>query len=216
MIEKGFVERAYLGVFPQEISQDIQESFDLPSLEGVLIAKVEKDTPASKAGLKKGDVIIEFNDQPIKSVSKFRLVVSNSSVGETVNIRIIRKGKELIKKAKLEAYPEDRIAQKPSEQKDSNQWLGIEVQEIDSDFAKQMKISADEGVVVSKIIYDSPAEESELKVGDAIQEIDYQEIQDIDDYYSMIDKLKKEDRKSVLLYVLTGKDYFHYIAIKIK
>ena len=215
LIEKGYVERAYLGVLPQEITPDIQESFNLPSLEGILIAKVEKDTPADEAGLKKGDVIIEFDDQPVKNVSKFRLIVADSKIGEKVDIKIIRKGKELIKKAKLEAYPETEIAKKPSEQKDSYKWLGIEVQDIDSDYAKQMKISSDEGVVVSKIVNDSPADESELKVDDVIFEIDYQEIKDIDDYYSIIDKLKKEDRNSVLLYVLTGKDYYHYIAIKI-
>lgn len=216
LIEKGYVERAYLGILPQEITPALQENLKLPSLEGVLIGKVEKNTPAEESGLKKGDVITEFNEQPIKNVSKFRLIVANSKVGETVKIKIIRKGKELVKKAKLTAYPETIITKKDSQQKETSQWLGIDVQETDSDFAKRIKITANQGVVISKIIKDSPAEDSKLAVGDVILEIDDTEIKYINDYYSMIEKLKKEDIESILLYVLTGKDYYHYIAIKIK
>ena len=216
LITKGYVERAYLGILPQEITPALQENLKLASLEGVLIGKVEKDTPAEKAGLKKGDVIIEFDGKPVKNLSKFRLMVANSKVGDKVDIKIIRKGKELIKKAKLEAYPETSVAKKESKQKSTSKWLGIEVQDIDSDFAKRMKISADKGAVVSKIIVDSPADESELSVGDVILEIDYQEIKDTDDYYSLIENLRKEDKSSILLYVLTGKNYYHYVAIKIR
>ncbi len=216
LIDKGFVERAYLGILPQEITPDIQKNLKLASLEGVLIGKVEKDTPAEKVGLKKKDVIIEFDDQPVKNVSKFRLIVANSNVGEKVNIKIIRNGKELIKKVKLEAYPETEIAKKTSEQKDSSQWIGIKVQDVDSEFAKRIKITAKEGVVISKIIQNSPAEDSELSVGNVILEIEDEKIDDIDDYYSVIEKLKKEDKESVLFYVLTGKNYYHYVAVKIK
>jgi len=97
LIDKGFVERAYLGILPQGITPALQKSLDLPSLEGVLIGKVEHDTPAEKAGLKKRDVIIEFDGEPVKNLNKFRLMVANKQVDDKISIKIIRGGKELSK-----------------------------------------------------------------------------------------------------------------------
>lgn len=215
LIEKGYVERAYLGILPQAITSDIQKTLKLPSLKGALIAKVEKDTPADKAGLNRGDIIIEFDGQPVDNVDKFRLMVANSEIGKTVEIKIIRDGKELIKKATLEPYPETAAIQAPKEEQ-TKEWLGIEVQAVDSDFAKRLGINTDQGVVVSRIVRGSPADESELQVGDVILEINNEEIQDIDDYYKIIDKIKEGKKKSILMYVLSDSDYYHYVAIQLR
>lgn len=215
LIEKGYVERAYLGILPQAITPDIQETLDLPSLKGVLIAKVEEDTPAEKAGLKRGDIIIEFDGQPVDNVDKFRLMVANAEVGKTVEIKILRDGKELIKKATLTPYPETTPAQVPQKE-ETREWLGIDVQPLDSDFAKRLDVKADHGVIVSKIAPGSPADESDLRVGDVILEINNEPIKNIDDYYEIIDRIKEEKKKSILMYVLSGNDYYHYVAIQLR
>lgn len=215
LIEKGYVERAYLGILPQAITPDIQKTLDLPSLKGVLIAKVEEDTPAEKAGLKRGDIIIEFDGQPVDNVDKFRLMVANADVGKTVEIKILRDGKELIKKATLTPYPETTPAKVPPKE-ETHEWLGIDVQPLDSDFAKRLDVKADHGVIVSKIAPGSPAEESALQVGDVILEINNEPIKNIDDYYEIIDRIKEEKKKSILMYVLSGKDYYHYVAIQLR
>ncbi|MGC9337685.1 MAG: trypsin-like peptidase domain-containing protein [Candidatus Cloacimonadia bacterium] len=215
LIEKGYVERAYLGILPQAISPDIQKTLDLPSLKGVLIAKVEEDTPAEKAGLKRGDIIIEFDGQPVDNADKFRLMVANADIGKTVEIKILRDGKELIKKATLTPYPETTPARVPPKE-ETHEWLGIDVQPLDSDFAKRLDVKADHGVIVSKIAPGSPAEESALQVGDVILEINNEPIKNIDDYYEIIDRIKEEKKKSILTYVLSGNDYYHYVAIQLR
>ena len=216
LIDKGFVERAYLGILPQGITPALQKSLDLPSLEGVLIGKVEHDTPAEKAGLKKRDVIIEFDGEPVKNLNKFRLMVANKQVDDKISIKIIRGGKELSKTAKLESFPESSIASKPKTVEDEKSWLGIEVRSLDSDFAKQLNLNIDKGVIVSQIDIDSPAYDSNLNVGDVILELGDEEIESTKDYFNVIENMKDDEDDSVLLYVLTPSQFYHYVAIKVQ
>jgi serine protease Do len=214
LIEKGYVERAYLGILPQAITSELQKALGLTSLQGVLVARVEEDTPADKAGLKKGDIILEFDGQPVENADKFRIIVANSKIGKTIDIKILRDGKELIKKATLVSYPETSTAQ-ALQKEETKEWLGIVVQSLDSDFAKRLNVKAEHGVVVSKIVPGSPADESALQVGDVILEIDHETIENIDDYNEIIDKIKEEKKDSILMYVLSGSDYYHYVAIQL-
>ncbi|OPX25469.1 MAG: hypothetical protein B1H05_03780, partial [Candidatus Cloacimonas sp. 4484_140] len=216
LIDKGFVERAYLGILPQKITPALQKSLDLPNLEGVLIGKVESNTPAEKAGLKKRDVIIEFDDEPVKNLNKFRLMVANKQVGDKISMKIIRDGKELTKTAKLESFPESSVASKPQSTDDERSWLGIEVKSLDSDFARQFNLNIDKGVIVSKIDISSPAYDSNLNVGDIILELGDEEIESTKDYFKAVEKMKDDDTDSMLLYVLTPPQFYHYVAIKVQ
>ncbi|MBN2016530.1 MAG: trypsin-like peptidase domain-containing protein [Candidatus Cloacimonetes bacterium] len=216
LIDKGFVERAYLGILPQEVTPALQKSLDLPNLEGVLIGKVEDDTPAEKAGLKKRDVIIEFDGEPVKNINKFRLMVANKQVGDKISMTILRDGKKITKTAQLEAYPDTVVAAKSPSKEDGKAWLGIEVKSLDSDFAKQLNLKIDKGVIISKIDVDSPAYDSNLNVGDVILELGDEEIESTKDYNKAVEKLKDSDTESVLLYVLTPPQFYHYVAIKVQ
>ncbi len=216
LIDKGFVERAYLGILPQEITPALQKSLSLPNLEGVLIGKVENETPAEKAGLKKRDVIIEFDGEPVKNLNKFRLMVANKQVGDKISMKIIRDGKELTKTAKLESFPDSTIASKPQNVEDEKSWLGIEVKSLDSDFAIQFNLKIDKGVIVSKIDIDSPAYDSNLNVGDVILELGDEEIESTKEYLKAVEKMKNDKADSVLLYVVTPPQFYHYVAIKVQ
>ncbi len=216
IIEKGYVERAFLGILPQAITPLLKNSLDLNSLEGILIGKVENNTPAEKAGLKKKDVIIEFNDKPVKNVSKFRLMVANARVGENVDLKIIRNGNTIEKTVKLISRPKSEIAQSQTKQNEVSDWLGIKVEDLDSQHAKQFNIAVDKGVVVTKILVDSPADASELSVGDVILEIEKSKIESVADFYITIEKLKKQNKETILFYLNSGKNVYRFVAIKLK
>ncbi len=105
ILSDGKVIRGYLGIFPQELSEVLRKSMQLDENKGILVARVEEDTPAAKAGFKNGDVIIKFNKQDITNVARFRLIVADCKVGKKVPIEIIRNGKTKKLTAKLEERP---------------------------------------------------------------------------------------------------------------
>ena len=108
--EKGYVERAYLGILPQEITPVLQEKFNLDSTKGVLIGHVEVDTPANNAGLKKGDVIVAIDGNPVPNVSKFRIMIADKPVDSTVKLLVLRDNDTITKKVKLGPRPENDIS----------------------------------------------------------------------------------------------------------
>ena len=212
IIKYGEVRRAYMGILPQDITTDIQKSFDLEEIRGVLVAKVEEDTPAEKAGLKRGDVIIQFNGKDIPNMAKFRLLVANSEIDTKLPIKIIRDKKEKLLTIKLTKRSTD-IAKKISDSYDKkSKGLGLEVEELDSEFARRYKTDEKSGVIVSRIYPNSPASNSGLNVGDIILEINRHSIDSIEDFkkYSIN---KKND--TLLLYVKTKSGTYLYIPIKL-
>ncbi|MDP8314695.1 MAG: caspase family protein [Candidatus Celaenobacter antarcticus] len=99
---------------------------------------------------------------------------------------------------------------------DNKSWLHIEVNNLDSDFAKQHNLNIDKGVIVSKIDIDSPAYDSNLNVGDVILELEDEDIENTKDYLKAVEKIRNEDLESVLLYVMTPPHFYHYIAIMVQ
>jgi serine protease Do len=217
LIKSGKVVRAYMGISPQEITPELRSSFNLPEIAGVLVAKVEDNTPASKAGLKNGDVIEEFNNIPVTSVAKFRIAVAEAKVGSTVPVKIIRNKTEKTLNVQLEAYPEDDVASKNGENGSSAVATGLSVDTRDSAIAKQLKIDSDKGVVVSRIEPNSPAYKAGLAVGDVIIQINDTEVNSISEYNKALADAKKgldkTDNKIILLYVKDRTGNFKYVTL---
>ena len=116
----------------------------------------------------------------------------------------------------MESFPDTAVASKPKVEEDDDLWLGIEVKSLDSDFAKQFNLNVDKGVIISKIVVDSPAYDSNLNVGDVILELGDEDIDSVKDYFRVVKELKKEASDSILLYVLTPPQFYHYVAIKVQ
>lgn len=211
IIEVGRVRRAYLGIRPQEITSELKESLELDEVAGVLIAQVMEDTPAEKAGLKAGDVIVKFNGKAVPNVSKFMIAVANSGIGKEVPIQIIRNGKIKTIEVELTERTEDILAQNSPEPQEEKM-MGIEVAGLQSEFAQRYKIEAKYGVVITKIAADSPARDAGLQPGMVIMEIDNQPIEDIKQFEKAIENLEKD---VVLLRVKTRDGNFMYTAIKL-
>lgn len=211
IIEVGHVRRAYLGIQPQEVTAEIKESLGLEKVAGVLIAQVMEDTPAEKAGLKAGDVIIEFNEKTIPNVSKFMIAVANSKVGEKVPIKIIRKGKEKTLKVELTERNEEVLSQSKTDVK-NEKWLGLEVAGLKSEFAKRHDIEAEYGVVVISVKADSPARKAGIEPGMVIMEIDDQKIENVEDFKKIVKEIEKD---VVLLRIKTSRNSYMFVPLKL-
>lgn len=203
LMENGTVSRAYLGVYPQELTPELKEKFGLSDNdEGVLIAQVEKDTPAAKAGLMDGDIMLRFNGKDIDNVNSFRILVAEAPIGEKIDMLIIRDGKEKNLTAVLDEM-ETETVQNDVKEADSKTWLGIRVENLTDENRQRFSISADNGVVITNISNDSPVLRKSIQTGDVIVKIENDRINNVDDYNKAADKYEKS--KSVLLTVKRGR-----------
>jgi len=220
LVTKGKVTRAYMGIEPDEITSDMKEYFNLKEVAGIIVKKVNKDTPADKAGLKKDDIIIEFNGEKVSNVSKFRIAVATAKVDQEVPVKIIRDGKEMTLKVKLEEYPEDIVALGKEKDSKGSQASGLSVEANDSQFAKRLGIDSNKGVVVNQIESDSPAAKAGLSVGDIILEVERNEVNTPAEFYKALsdarDKLDKSGKTGILLYVMDRNKSGKYVILKLK
>ncbi|UCD05675.1 MAG: Do family serine endopeptidase [candidate division WOR-3 bacterium] len=205
---KGKVTRGYLGVYLQEITEDLKEAMDLPTLDGVLISEVLKDTPANRAGIKAGDVITEFDGKKVKDMASFRIMVASTEIGRSVKVKVIRskKAKELT--VKIGEMPETVTA--AAEVPDEEYELGLQVIDISDPRAERYEPKTASGVIVIGIKTNTPAEEAGFRVADVILGIGNNTISNITDYRNVLRKLEKD--KPVIFIVQRGERKL-YIAV---
>ncbi|MDD3804186.1 MAG: Do family serine endopeptidase [bacterium] len=212
--ENGVVSRGYLGIMPQELTGDLKEKFKMDKTEtGILVAQVEPETPASKAGLREGDVILEFNGKKMENVNKFRIAVAETPVGKKVNIVILRDGAKKTIVAEIGKL-QDETAQGNSEIKeDGKSWLGIAVEEISNENKSKYSITSEYGVVITGINSESPVLNAGIRTGDVIIKIESDKIANISDYKNAAKKYGKN--KDVLLTVKRGNTSI-WVVVKTK
>ncbi len=182
LIEQGKVSRGYIGVNIAEVTEDLAESFGLDSDKGALITKIEDDSPASKAGLQRGDVILKVGDTEIITVSDLLLSVSQETPDTAVDVLISREGKEQVIKVTLTERPDETArAMEPKGKEDKQDeeaevggklFSGIMIQDITSTMRTQLKLPDDiNGAVVSRIAPNTPGAKAGLDRGMVIMEI---------------------------------------------
>lgn len=214
LISNGKVVRGYLGVLPQEVTPDLAEGFGLKNVKGVLIARVEEGTPAGKAGLLEGDIIIKFNGLDVPTVAKFRQIVADSKVGDKVKMDVIREKKQRTLSVVIGEMPGEVVA-KAKEEADPRVWLGIrKLLSVDSEQAKGSGINEKEGVVIAEIEPDSPADEAGIQRGDVIKKINGRTIKNLSDYSSILNSELKGN-KAVVFLLKRGQNTL-FIAVKPK
>ena len=213
-LSHGRVVRAYLGIMPQEISPEISNSLGLKEIAGVLVSRVENNTPAEKAGLKVGDVILSFDDQKIDNVSRFRIVVANSAIDKKIPVKINRDGKERTISVILKDREGISISSEPSQSSKSFD-LGMRLDTLDSDIAKRMTINVDSGLVVTHVNPNSPAAKSGIRPGDVIIELNKYKLNTLRDYDKAIDSAEKDKLKVILAYVLSRDGTYKFVPFSI-
>ena len=209
---KGKVTRGWLGVAIQELSPDLMQAFKLKNSDGALIAEVVSGSPAAKAGLKRGDIIVGFNSDKIRDSSELPRMVATLPPGTAATIEIMREGNILTVPVVLGTLQEDdaqaEAAVKPSEVEAS---LGLRVEPITSDIASSLKLNNTDGVVISGVEAGGPAAEAGLRRGDVVREINRSPIHDLDDYEAATTNLKPD---TAVLMLVERRGNNHYVALK--
>src|SRR3984885_6669691 len=150
IVGHGKVVRGYLGLFPQDVTPALAKEFGLSKPGGALVGDVSPDTPASRAGLKKGDVILKLNGEPVDSRNQLTLRVSQTPPGTPVNLSIWRDGKSQDLKITLGELPEKSAKEEGEEAKGNTALEGVNVENVTSDIAQQWNLpTGTQGVVVT-------------------------------------------------------------------
>jgi len=195
--EKGKVVRGYLGVVPQDLTEEERQVLKLKSRRGAFITQVAPGTPADKAGLERYDVIVEFDSQPIKNSHELSFKIADTAPGTKVDIKIIRDGKEKILTAKLEELSTGEEVEQASTS--SGKDLGISVTTMTPRIARRYGYQTQEGVLITEVRRYSEAEQKGLRAGDIILEANRQEVRETGDLEKIIDKLKPGDGLILLI-----------------
>jgi serine protease Do len=207
--EKGHVTRGWLGVMIQKVTPDIAESLGLTEAKGALVADVVKDGPAEAAGLKQGDVIVEYDGKPVTDSAELPLLVARTPVGKSVKVKVLRdKGTESFT-IKIAELKEEETAQAGT---GTTEDLGLTVQTLTPDLAENLGLDRSlKGVVVTQVEPSAPASEAGLRRGDVILEVNRQVVKDVDAYRKATKAAGKG--KSVLFLVRRG-DNTIFLAVK--
>ncbi len=206
--EKGKVIRGWLGVYIQKVTPEIAESLSLESANGALVADVMEGTPAFEAGVEVGDVITEFDGQPIIDSNELPAIVARTTVGKQTTLKIVRGGKTQTLSVTIGELAEEgtQVAQGPTEE------LGMAVQKLTPEIAESLGIDPEtKGVVVAAVEPNSAADQARLERGDIILEVNRSQVENETEFASAVGKVAA--KKTILLLVRRG-DNTIFIALK--
>jgi len=197
--EKGHVTRGWLGVSIQDITPDLAKSFGLKEKKGALVAEVVKGSPAEQAGIERGDVIVEFAGKEVSDSKDLSRIVASTPVGSSVTAKVLRNGKALDRQVKVgEMEEKAELTKTPS----SHKSLGITVQNLTPEIAKELGLKKESGVVVTRVEPGSPAADAGIQTGDVIREVNRKSVKDTEDFSQKVEKAKEQN--NVLLLVQRG------------
>nr|WP_290702651.1 DegQ family serine endoprotease [Halomonas sp. UBA3074] len=184
--EDGRVNRGWLGVMIQPVSQDLAESFGMDNAIGALIADLDPEGPAAQGGLQAGDVILEVNGEEVERSSTLPRLIGRGAPGTEVELTLMRDGEEITESVELGSWPD---AEQPQAQANSNDQtrLGVMVAEIDEAMREQLNISG--GVEVRQVEPDSVAANAGIQPGDVLVSIDHRGVSSSEELVSIVEEL---------------------------
>jgi serine protease Do len=208
LVTDGKVNRAYLGVIIQQVTQPLAEQFKVKVHEGVLVTEVQPRTPAAKAGLKAGDIIVDFAGKAVSDPRELQGAVEMAKAGSTRPLTILRDGKRLTLQVTCGEMPANAGMARAGSPGQSNaetshfEKLGIQVENLTPQVAEQLGIKAEHGVVITDVRSGSPAELAGLTNGMVITEAERQPVKTVDDFRKALGNKPLE--KGVLLLIRTA------------
>ena len=217
LIEFGETKRGWLGVRIQIVTKEIAEAEKLDKPRGALIVSVAENSPSDKGGILAGDIILEFDGKLINEMKELPLIVAQTEVGKTVNVKIWRNKRELIKKIKLGRLEtsEDFNLKKAEAQKTKRiEKLKIEVRALTNDDINNRNLPEDiSGVVITKIDQNSPI--NYLRVNNIIVEADKKKIKTIGDLKNIINSAVRSSKKTIMIAIFNNQNQRRYIGVKL-
>ena len=203
---KGHVSRGWLGVFIQDVTRELAESFGMDKPEGALVSRVMVDSPAAKSGFKEGDVIVEFDSKPVISSAALPPIVGVTEIGKKVPVVVLRDGK----KVKLDTVvgelpPEDALKLSegaPTKPKDVNR-VGVVVMDLNKEQREKLEVKQG-GVLVDKIDPDSPAMRAGMRRGDVVIKLNGEEVKDAKHFEQLVKDIPEGKNVAVLVQRVSG------------
>ncbi|MDX9767541.1 MAG: DegQ family serine endoprotease [Ectothiorhodospiraceae bacterium] len=190
---KGRVSRGWLGVLIQEVTRELAESFGMNRPSGALVARVLPDSPAEKAGIKVGDVILSFNGVEVPSSAALPPIVGRTRVGEPVRLQVMREGKPLTLKVTIGELPEDEPAVTTAGESavppPSSSVLGMTVEAIPQELRQALDLG--EGGVLVRSVDGPPAREAGIRNGDVVTMINNKNVEGPQQFVDMVRNLPK-------------------------
>ena len=193
LVADGHVTRGYLGVMIQDVTPSLAKEFNLKDQKGALIGDVVPKGPAEKAGLKSGDVVLEFNGKPVKDSRHFKLQVSRVKPNESVPVKVLRNGSAKTIEVTINELPgSEKIAKADTRNKEDGEVLkGIAVSDLDAQTRREFSIpNGVHGAIVTEVDGNSVAREAGLKPGDVITEINRQPVKSAEDAVKLTESPK--------------------------
>jgi serine protease Do len=191
-IEKGGIERGYLGITMQALDRELADYFGVPDLTGAVVNSVVEDSPAQRAGLRTGDILTHFGDLDIETekdedLGIFQRLVAGVEPGEKVRLRVVRDGEEKEFEVEIGTQPKIDPAEAESD-------VGFHVQEITANLVRHHRLATSRGAFVYFVARGSPAAEAGLFPGDVIERIEKREVGDLDDFRDAMERVAGQDR----------------------
>ena len=219
LIEFGETKRGWLGVRIQDVTKEIAEVEKLDEARGALVASVASNSPSEKAGVKAGDIILEFNGEKIKEMKELPIIVARTEVGKKVEVKIWRNKKEITKTitlGRLETSEDFKVTAKEAPQKESEiNDLKIFVRKLTKEDIKSRNLpNQTSGLVITKIEKDSPFNNS-IEVNSVILEAQKKKIRDANDLNQIVKRVLNSNQKTILLVIYNTQNQRRYIGIKL-
>jgi len=210
--KNGRVIRGWLGIRAQDVSPQLASSLGLTrSGEMSLVTEVADNSPAAEAGVKIGDIIVEYNGKSVPRSQDFPLLVADTLPGQKATLKIIRDKREQTVPVKIGELPDDSDTGQPTEARDPE--VGVRVQRITPEAARRLGLSSTKGVLVMEVQPGSPADQVGLEPADVIREVNQRPVNNVRDFELAVRQGRRGDR--ILLLVQRG-DNAVFFAVKRK
>jgi serine protease Do len=189
ILDHGKVTRAYLGIMVQDVTPGIAKAMNLKDMKGVLVGDVSPNGPAKKSGVQRGDVILELNGKPMEDSRQLRNTISMMDPTATVKLKLVRNGSPTDVSVKLGELPNEKAEAKTEEGSSDKVLDGVTVENLDTQTARQLGLSAGAtGVVVTDVDPSSPLASAGLRRGDVIQEVNHQPVKNVSQFEEAVRK----------------------------
>ena len=190
IIDHGSVTRGHLGVVIQDLTPDLATSLAVEGTKGVLVSEVEEDSPAAEAGLRTGDIIVALDGSPVERVEELRNRIALTAPEDKVELTYLRDGRRQTVRIEVGKQSGSDLAGAVGPGQESAHDLGLEVQELSGDLARQLGFVGQEGVLVTNVASGSVADRAGIRPGMLIQQVDRQTVSDVSQFRDALEASK--------------------------